>query len=250
MTEGGRVVKAARPGLVATLLALIVFAILISLGVWQVQRLKWKTALLHRIAALQDSPAEPLYVALRRMKDGLDVEYVRVETDCAEPRPASRPIYVYGLKEGKIGWREVAPCRIGREGFDIIAVDRGFVALPADPQRPPASAPPPPERVVGILRRPEAASAFEPSASADAGFDAGFRSRAQALQALEKQTGARAAPMMLVAEQESPAPPHVTPIALPSNIPNNHLGYAITWFGLAAALAGVYLAVLLRKRSG
>ncbi len=38
------------------------------------------------------------------------------------------------------------------------------------------------------------------------------------------------------------------PEPLPPAIPNNHLGYAITWFGLAAALAGVYLAMLLRKR--
>ncbi len=54
---------------------------------------------------------------------------------------------------------------------------------------------------------------------------------------------------MLVAEQETPAPPGVVPSPLPSDIPNNHLGYAITWFGLAAALAGVYLAVLFRRRA-
>ena len=35
----------------------------------------------------------------------------------------------------------------------------------------------------------------------------------------------------------------------PLDIPNNHLGYAITWFGLAAALVGVYLAMLFRKRT-
>ena len=250
MSDGGPRVKARRPGLLASVIALIVFVLLIGLGVWQVQRLKWKTALLHRIAALQDSPAEPLYVALRRMKDGLDVEYVRVETDCAEPRPASRPVYVYGLRDGKIGWRHIAACRIGREGYDIIAVDRGFVAQPPDPERPPTGAPPPPQRVVGILRHPEAASAFEPAAGPDVGFEAGFRSRAQALQALQRQTGGAAAPVMLVAEQETPAPSQLAPAALPSNIPNNHLGYAITWFGLAAALAGVYLAVLLRRRSG
>ncbi len=39
------------------------------------------------------------------------------------------------------------------------------------------------------------------------------------------------------------------PAPLPLDIPNNHLGYAITWFGLAAALAGVYLAMLFRKRT-
>jgi surfeit locus 1 family protein len=34
----------------------------------------------------------------------------------------------------------------------------------------------------------------------------------------------------------------------PSDLPNNHLAYAITWFGLAAALVGVYVAMLFRRR--
>jgi surfeit locus 1 family protein len=32
------------------------------------------------------------------------------------------------------------------------------------------------------------------------------------------------------------------------DLPNSHLGYAITWFGLAAALAGVFVAFALRRR--
>jgi len=35
---------------------------------------------------------------------------------------------------------------------------------------------------------------------------------------------------------------------LPSDLPNNHLAYAITWFGLAAALVGVYVAMLFGRR--
>jgi surfeit locus 1 family protein len=35
---------------------------------------------------------------------------------------------------------------------------------------------------------------------------------------------------------------------IPTDIPNNHLGYAITWFGLAVALIGFYIATLLRPR--
>jgi surfeit locus 1 family protein len=31
------------------------------------------------------------------------------------------------------------------------------------------------------------------------------------------------------------------------NLPDNHLQYAITWFGLALALAGVYLVWLVRR---
>jgi surfeit locus 1 family protein len=52
---------------------------------------------------------------------------------------------------------------------------------------------------------------------------------------------------MIGAETETPAPPFVTPSPLPVNIANRHLGYVITWFGLAAALAGVYAAMLMKR---
>ena len=50
-------------------------------------------------------------------------------------------------------------------------------------------------------------------------------------------------------EQESPAPPGGLPKSgkLAVNLPDNHLQYAITWFGLALALAGVYLIWLIRR---
>ncbi len=241
--------SAKRPGPFTSLTVLAVFVLLVSLGVWQVQRLKWKTALLHRIEALQTSPPEPLYVALRRMKDGLDVDFVRVQADCAEPLPPTRRIYLYGLKAGAIGWRHIAACRIAEEGYDFIAVDRGFVAGANDVQRPPDAVPPPPRRVVGVLRRPEPRNGMGSDSGPPQAMDSGFRSRRQAIAALEQADGGTAAPVMLVAEQETPAPPGVVTSPLPSDIPNNHLGYAITWFGLAAALAGVYLAVLFRRRA-
>ena len=40
------------------------------------------------------------------------------------------------------------------------------------------------------------------------------------------------------------------PAPIPTDIPNNHLSYAITWFGLAAALVGVYAALLWRRLQG
>ena len=54
-------------------------------------------------------------------------------------------------------------------------------------------------------------------------------------------------------EQESPVPPGGLPRPgkLVVNLVDNHLQYAITWFGLALALAGVYvvwLAGRLRRR--
>ena len=51
-------------------------------------------------------------------------------------------------------------------------------------------------------------------------------------------------------EQEAPVPPGGLPKPgrLVVNLPNNHLQYVITWFGLALGLAGVYLVWLVRRR--
>ena len=53
-------------------------------------------------------------------------------------------------------------------------------------------------------------------------------------------------------EQESPVPEGGVPKPgkLAVNLPDNHLQYAITWFGLALALAGVYVVWLARRLAG
>ena len=54
--------------------------------------------------------------------------------------------------------------------------------------------------------------------------------------------------LMLVAETSSnPEWRALRPEALPAGLTNNHLGYALTWFGLALALVGVYAAMIYRR---
>ena len=75
--------------IVLTVATLVAFCILIALGTWQVQRLKWKTDLLHRIAALQSAPAQSLQAVLARLEAGGDADYTRVQMRCpdVETRP-------------------------------------------------------------------------------------------------------------------------------------------------------------------
>jgi surfeit locus 1 family protein len=59
------------------------------------------------------------------------------------------------------------------------------------------------------------------------------------------------APYFLMAETSTnPDFPALKPAPAPADIPNNHLSYAITWFGLAGALVGVYAALLRKKMQG
>jgi surfeit locus 1 family protein len=69
------------PGVGAGVAVLVCLAILIGLGVWQLQRLQWKEGLLAHVAALQAEPARPLGEVLAR---GGDLDFTRVSFDCPD----------------------------------------------------------------------------------------------------------------------------------------------------------------------
>ena len=67
--------------------------------------------------------------------------------------------------------------------------------------------------------------------------------------AMARQLHAAApAPIYLMVERPAPEGQGPIPAPVPADIPNRHLEYALTWFGLAASLIGVYAAMLLRRR--
>jgi surfeit locus 1 family protein len=227
---------------VATAIAL---AILIALGAWQVQRLKWKEGLLAHIAALQSAPARPLEPTLDLLADGGDVDFTRVRVTC--PGLARAPVLdLYGLKDGQAGSRLISACTVASRKYRTVLVDRGFVADTVSARPPVDAADRAPLDVVGVLRVPDRATFITPANNPQAN-----RWFSRDVDAMAKALGAPApaAPVFLFAESAtSPGFAALQPAPLPSEIPNRHLEYALTWFGLAAALAGVYLAVLFRRR--
>ncbi len=232
-----------RPGPLANVVVLLAFCLLIGLGVWQVQRLKWKTALLAHIAALQSAPAEPIAPVLRRAQ-GADIEFTRVAVAC--PTVETTPVLrLYAILEGLAGYRLITACRLAEGPYGSILVDRGFIPMPGDDQPKPIPGKTIDVPVVGVLRSPDAktfaTAPNQPAANLWYWRDIPGMARALGVQ--------RPAPVFLMLESPAPAGMTPRPAAVPTNIPNNHLGYAVTWFGLAAALAGVYLAVLLRRRN-
>ena len=228
-----------------TLATLVALAILLWLGAWQVQRLKWKTDLLHRLDALQSAPAQPLAPLLAQARDGADVDYSRVSLPCPdlETRPVLRLFSVY---QGLAGYRLIAACPLpAGAGYGSILVDRGFVAqlgdqLPHDISGGAIAAP-----VIGVLRRGGERTFVTPQNRV--GDNQWYWRDLAAMAAALHAPGP--APVFLMLESPAPTGGEPRPAPLPLDIPNNHLGYAITWFGLAAALVGVYLAMLFRKRT-
>lgn len=213
--------------------------ILVGLGVWQVQRLFWKQDLLARIAALQAAPARDAGAVLAAGGE----EFTRVRVVC--PGLASAPyVQLYGLYDGQPGTRLISACPVEAGGVRSLLVDRGFVADEISARPPVDPTDRRPVEVVGVLRTPDAATFVTPpnEIAANRWFSRDVAAMARALNAPAP------APLMLMAE--TPTNPEwkaLIPAPLPVEISNRHLEYAGTWFGLAAALVGVYAALLWRR---
>jgi surfeit locus 1 family protein len=228
-----------------TISVAIALAILCGLGVWQLQRKAWKEALLARVAALEHAAPIPLADALQRARKGEDVDLVRVEAEC--PALTHAPfVEQYALVGGEAGARIISACAVEVAGWSGVLVDRGFVINTVSARPPVEKADPTPVRVVGVLRKPEPPTFVTPQRTGQGAFY--WRDIAGMAAALKQPAPA---PYMLTAETSTnPEWKALQPLATPKEISNRHLEYALTWFGLGAALVGVYIAMLARRRKG
>jgi len=228
-----------RFAVIPALATAIGIVILIGLGIWQVQRLHWKEGLLARIAALQSAPPQPLDGVLRRAANDPDIDYVRVRATCPDIETAPY-LRLYSVKDGYAGWRIIAACPLSGGAYGAILVDRGFLDQRLKLTAGQTISTP----IVGILRRGDTRNFVTPrnDPAQNLWYGRDIAAMAQALGV------SKPAPTYLMLEQPAPPPGGPVIAPLPSDIPNNHLQYAITWFGLALALAGVYAASLWRKR--
>jgi surfeit locus 1 family protein len=221
------------------ILVVLATVVLCGLGAWQVKRLQWKTHMLARIEALKYAPAEPLHVALNHLQAGRDVDFIRVSTPCAPapPAPAAR---IYTVTEDGPGWRPIVLCRLANGPYPAVLLDLGVETDRARAADGDLAAPP---EIVGVMRTAPKRAPFMAAPMSGPG-EFGWRD----VQGVGRYLGAaKVAPVFLFLEKPA-ATPSIKPLPAPTEIPNNHLGYAITWFGLAAALWAIYIAALVRRR--
>jgi surfeit locus 1 family protein len=242
--------SASRSLIIPAVAALIAFAILIALGLWQVQRLGWKQNLIARVdSALAAPPVPAPGPAEWPTLDSVEREYqpVTVTGVFDEQREA----YVsYTLTRpngpfGGIGYLVMTP--LLTNGGWTVYVNRGFVPRERRyPNQRPGGRISGETTVTGLLRSPSTRLWFMPG---DSISDNIWFSRDPILYA--EAYGApspEVAPYVIDAFYD-PAlsgglPQGGTTIV---EFPNNHLGYAITWFGLAGALVAIF-AVFARGR--
>lgn len=220
-----------------TVATAIAFSILVGLGVWQLQRLEWKRDLLARIEAAKTAPAAPLMEVLAA---GGDADYRRVTAVC--PGLSTAPyVELYALIDGEMGSRLISACRLESGPYGSVLVDRGFVGEAISARPPVQPGDPRPDAVRGVLRLPHAGLRI--GVKDDPAHGRFFSRRVEPIAAA---LGAEdPAPFFLMAETSTnPEWKALRPQPLPTDVPNRHLEYALTWFGLAVVLLGVYAAML------
>lgn len=227
--RSGRIIGAALFGAVGV-------AILLAMGFWQVERLEWKTALIGEIEArLAAGPVE-LPARVDPARDRL----LRV----AVPGTLGQgELHVISsLRPWGPGYRVVAPLAL--EDGRRVLLDRGFVPMdmkePAD--RPGALAAGDAVDVTGLLLWPAETDGYTPEP--DLGRNIWFARDVDAMaRALDT------APVMVVAESAGPADwPRPVPPGV--DVPNRHLEYAITWFGLAIVWAAMTVLLIRTELRG
>lgn len=221
-------------------------AALSSLGVWQVQRLHWKEALLAQIDSRRHGAPEPLADVEARYAGAGDVDYFPVRLTGTFDHGGES--YFYTTHEGQAGWDVFAPLTL--EDGRIIFVDRGFVPMARrDPSTRTEGQIAGALTVIGLARNPLSAkpNSFVPENDVPA-RTLYWRSLAD----MARIAGVEPASALPFYVDAGPAPnPGGLPVGGTTliSLPNNHFGYAVTWFGLAVALAGVGGWFLFTRRS-
>ena len=219
---------------------LLAFIVLIGLGTWQVERKAWKEALIaalnERLAAPpQALPAQATWPKL----DAAGDEYRRVKFTALFDNAKEALIYgaasAFRPDVSGPGYWVFTPARLA-DG-SLVMVNRGFVPENRKDAKSRADGQVSgPVEITGALRWPDTRHWFTPND--DVAHNLWFNRDPHAI-ATAKGLGA-VAPFFV--EMEAPVPPGglPSPGKIVVNLPDNHLQYAITWYGLAAALAGVF----------
>ena len=219
-----------RAGLaVPTLFALAALVTFIGLGTWQLQRKAWKEALIDTLEQRLSAAAVDADCLTKA-----DEKFAAAFTPGAEAMVYASGSALRNDVTGP-GYWVLAPARLASGG--LVVVNRGFV--PEGRQNPatrPAGDVAGAVDLVGAMRWPEPRGAFSPAD--DPGRNLWFV-RDHIVIAATKGWG-EVAPFFI--ELEAPQPPGGLPRAgaLKVSLRNEHLQYAITWYGLALVVVVMF----------
>jgi len=239
MSEVGDTRREFRPALAPTLLTLALLPVLIGLGLWQLDRYEYKTELERAYAAADAGPATAAAVT------GDERDRFRPVTARGRYETGRQFLIDNMVRQGRNGFFVITPLRL--ESGGLLLVNRGWIAQ--DARREPLGD----IAVGGGLRGVEGRVGRLPVAGIDlgdgGGSGGGWPSVRQFpdLAELAAALGEPVEPwvLLLSPQAEDGFLREWQPGGMPAT---RHLGYAVQWFALAAALAIIYVVVNVRRR--
>jgi surfeit locus 1 family protein len=228
-------------------IAFIAFSVLIALGVWQLERRGWKNDLIARLETALSAPPADYNPAKPAGPEAREFMLVRVRGELLNARTVRVLIPTPGAAQTQTregyGYLIFTPLK---SSSGIVFVNRGFV--PQSLADPPPPAPEGETEITGLLRLPAPPGWFtpqpEPAKRLFFAADIPVMAAASGLKSGETIAGEyiEAVPAPGAAAWPLPRDPRT----LLASIPNRHLEYALTWFALAAAFAGIFGAAMRR----
>ena len=221
-----------RPLLWPTLVTIPALIVLLMLGTWQVNRLHWKTALIAEFKAR--STAAPIYPAFEAepiefQRIGIEGRFLHDET-----------VYLTGRTyEGNAGFHVVTAFE--STAGDLFLVNRGWVSEAyRAPDKRPFSISEDIQTLDGIIRLAQRQGQFVPDNEPERGFWFTMKPD-EVANFLELPLAEQGFYIDVVREEGQEL---TLPIAaeVKVEVRNSHLNYAITWYGIALSLIGVYFA--------
>lgn len=226
--------------LVPGIFALLGFAVLVGLGTWQIERKAWKEQLIEVLR--QRAAAAPIPLPPREAWDTLKSdsdEFKRVTFRAVFDHSQEAYVYTVGstLRPDvtEPGYWIFTPAKL--PDGSVIVVNRGFVPqVRQDPRTRPEGQAGGEIQIIGAIRWPEQRGYFTPQ-------DDPLRNvwYLRDHRAIAAAKGWRAMGPFFIDQEAPPAPGGLPRVgALTVQLRNEHLQYALTWFGLAAVLVAVF----------
>lgn len=228
----------------ALLIGLVALAILLGLGTWQVERLFWKEALIETIDRRIHGPAEDIGSIVAAEEASGDIDYRPVRVTGTFDQSGER--YFLSTRDGEAGWNVYTPLIVEGEQQLAVFVNRGFVpyALQQPSTRPQGQLAGT-VTIEGLARNrvtENPGGVFLPDN--DVGQHIFFWRDVPAMsEGVRLPQGTRMLPFTIDAGEG--AAPGGYPVGGQTvvTMPNNHLEYALTWYGIALGL-GVLLIIM------
>lgn len=210
------------------LLGVFGISVLMSLGFWQLARLEWKQGLLAEI----DSRLSAAPVDLPASLDPVTDKYLSVKVS-GEWLPGEIHV-LSGLERVGAGFLIVAP--FATDDGRTILIERGFALETAKNAERPLGA----DTVSGTYLIPNEGEAH-PDRTRNIWI-------VRDVPAMAKELGTE---QLYIVEREAQIDDGLMLAQVGANVPNNHLNYAITWFGFAAVwlLMTLYLLSRIKRRT-